>query len=216
MKHPGGFATGMALVGAICDFCEAWVCHSRKCLTTHACQCMLTDAVCIECDRTVWDHGGRIFRCAFCDCFLCEDDQFEHQASCQQLESEDLKCVSCNRLGQYSCLRCKACYCEDHVRRKGVKYVRGGSIPCPKCGYETKETKDLSMSTRSHTYGRHGGSRLGDDNDDEEEYQPERASWSYEGAGAKEDSDLDDSDSDEDDINDEDDNFEEDDNHQEE
>jgi hypothetical protein len=120
VKHPGGFATGMALVGAICDFCEAWVCHSRKCLTTHACQCMLTDAVCIECDRTVWDHGGRIFRCAFCDCFLCEDDQFEHQASCQQLESEDLKCVSCNRLGQYSCLRCKVrmrvclrdCICE--------------------------------------------------------------------------------------------------------
>ena len=77
--------------------------------------------------------GGRIFRCAFCDCFLCEDDQFEHQASCQRLESEDLKCsyidlmmyyfpaycvivivgVSCNRLGQYSCLRCKVtCYCN--------------------------------------------------------------------------------------------------------
>ena len=30
----GGNATGMALVGAICDFCEAWVCHSRKCLQT--------------------------------------------------------------------------------------------------------------------------------------------------------------------------------------
>jgi hypothetical protein len=98
------------------------VCHSRKCLTTHACQCMLTDAVCIECDRTVWDHGkkqncppipvcfidcfvgGRIFRCAFCDCFLCEDDQFEHQASCQQLESEDLKCthvIATNGIAMY-------------------------------------------------------------------------------------------------------------------
>ena len=46
------------LQGAICDFCEAWVCHSRKCLTTHACTCPLTDASCIECDRGVWDHGN--------------------------------------------------------------------------------------------------------------------------------------------------------------
>ena len=23
----GSYATGMAMVGAICDFCEAWVCH---------------------------------------------------------------------------------------------------------------------------------------------------------------------------------------------
>ena len=43
--------------GAVCDFCEAWVCHSRKCLSTHACVCPLTDADCIECDRSVWDHG---------------------------------------------------------------------------------------------------------------------------------------------------------------
>lgn len=164
--------------GAVCDFCEAWVCHSRKCLSTHACVCPLTDADCIECDRGVWDHGrwptspptflhpftltpakihqqlffttspgGRIFRCSFCQNFLCEDDQFEHQASCQVLQAETFKCellsfyshsvvylnwsdsislsvlicfviscfcffcffkgVSCNRLGQHSCLRCK-------------------------------------------------------------------------------------------------------------
>lgn len=112
--------------------------------------------------------GGRIFRCSFCNSFLCEDDQFEHQASCQKLESEDMKCtmhhishchrqlghtpslppgVSCNRHGQHSCLRCKICFCDDHVRRKGVKYVRGDPLPCPKCGYSTKETKDLSMSS---------------------------------------------------------------------
>lgn len=36
--------------------------------------------------------GGRIFKCAYCEEFLCEDDQFEHQASCQILESENLKC----------------------------------------------------------------------------------------------------------------------------
>ena len=36
--------------------------------------------------------GGRVFMCSFCDGFLCEDDQFEHQASCQKLEAENLKC----------------------------------------------------------------------------------------------------------------------------
>ena len=55
--------------------------------------------------------------------------------------------ASCNRLGQYSCLRCKICFCEDHVRRKGVKYAKGVPIPCPKCSYSTKETKELSMSS---------------------------------------------------------------------
>ncbi len=36
--------------------------------------------------------GGRVFKCSFCTQFLCEDDQFEHQASCQVLESENYKC----------------------------------------------------------------------------------------------------------------------------
>ena len=26
---PGTYATGMAMVGAVCDFCEAWICHSK-------------------------------------------------------------------------------------------------------------------------------------------------------------------------------------------
>ena len=55
---------------------------------------------------------------------------------------------SCNRLGQYSCLRCKTCYCEDHIRRKGFKYEKNKPIPCPKCGFETSQTKDLSMSSK--------------------------------------------------------------------
>ena len=37
-------------------------------------------------------------------------------------------------------------------------------MPCPKCGYETSETKSLSMSTRSHKYGRQG--QAGQDDDD--------------------------------------------------
>ena len=109
----------------------------------HTCR----DADCIECERGVWDHGGRCFTCAFCFKPLCEvldkhicstapaalvhrhlqcctipfkipahvttnqpstqDDQFEHQASCQVVEQENLKCQSCNRHGQHSCLRCK-------------------------------------------------------------------------------------------------------------
>ncbi|XP_070552665.1 zinc finger protein 330-like [Ptychodera flava] len=156
IKHAGQFTTGLAMVGAVCDFCEAFVCHGRKCLTTHACECPLADALCIECKRGVWDQGGRVFKCSFCHNYLCEDDQFEHQASCQILESENYKCGSCNKLGQYSCLRCKACYCDDHVRRKGFKYGKGQAIPCPKCGHETQETKDLSMSTRKFDYGRQG------------------------------------------------------------
>uniref|UniRef100_A0A4W3K7Q8 Zinc finger protein 330 n=1 Tax=Callorhinchus milii TaxID=7868 RepID=A0A4W3K7Q8_CALMI len=154
VRHPGVYSTGLAMVGAICDFCEAWICHGRKCLSTHACICPLTDADCIECERSVWDHGGRIFRCSFCHNFLCEDDQFEHQASCQVLEAETFKCISCNRLGQHSCLRCKACYCDDHVRSKVFKQEKGKAPPCPKCGHETQETKDLSMSTRSVKFGR--------------------------------------------------------------
>lgn len=154
------------------------MCHGKRCLTSHACSCPLMDAVCQECERGVWDHGGRIFKCSFCDCYLCEDDQFEHQASCQVLEAESFKCnvqthglklqlhliqivfshslefvgQSCNRLGQYSCLRCKTCYCEDHVRRKGFKYEKNKAIPCPKCSYETSQTKDLSMSSKQTAF----------------------------------------------------------------
>jgi len=176
VKHVGTYATGMAMVGAICDFCEAWVCHSRKCLSTHACSCVLRESDCIECERGVWDHGGRCFTCSFCFKPLCEDDQFEHQASCQVLEQENLKCQSCNRLGQYSCLRCKICFCEDHVRRKGVKYEKNAVLPCPKCGYQTDETKSLSMSTRTHKFGRKQRTMAGegedydDDDDDDGEY----------------------------------------------
>ncbi|KAH9631933.1 hypothetical protein HF086_000270 [Spodoptera exigua] len=43
----------LCVQGAICDFCEAWVCHGRKCLTAHACTCPLMDAVCLECERGI-------------------------------------------------------------------------------------------------------------------------------------------------------------------
>lgn len=204
IKHPAVFATGLSLVGAICDFCEAWICHGKKCLTSHACSCPLKDAVCVECQRGVWDHGGRLFNCSFCDSFLCEDDQFEHQASCQILESETLKCQSCNKLGQYSCLRCKTCYCDDHVRRKGMKYDRKQQIPCPKCGYDTQQTKELAMSTRTHEYGRQRGGN--EDYDSEEESSGDRSYYTYTSGNVEDDLDndnySDESDSDDDDEDD--------------
>lgn len=80
------------------------------------------------------------------------------------LESESYKCQSCNKHGQYSCLKCKICFCEDHVKRKGVKYDKNKAYPCPKCNYETSETKEMSMSTRSLKYGRQ---QMQDDDDDD-------------------------------------------------
>ncbi|XP_061717465.1 zinc finger protein 330 homolog [Cydia pomonella] len=202
VRHPGVYVTGLAMVGAICDFCEAWVCHGRKCLTAHACTCPLTDAVCLECERGVWEHGGRVFRCCFCDGFLCEDDQFEHQASCQVLEAETYKCQSCNRLGQYSCLRCKTCFCDEHVRRRGAA-PKKGPPPCPKCAYPTQLTADLSMSTRSHRYGRQGTAAADEDDAGYGGYSGYGQAAGGYGGGSGDD--YDDSESDDDDDDDDDD-----------
>ncbi|XP_037945339.1 zinc finger protein 330 homolog [Teleopsis dalmanni] len=203
VKHPGVFTTGLGMVGAICDFCEAWVCHGRKCLQSHACTCPLQNAVCLECERGVWEHGGRIFKCSFCNGFLCEDDQFEHQASCQVLESENYKCQSCNRLGQYSCLRCKTCYCEDHVRRKGFKYDKNKAIPCPKCNYETSVTKDLSMSTRSHKFGRQQQGGMDESDDDYDGYDASYSGWNRDDDYTDDETEDDEDDNEDDDEEDE-------------
>ncbi|OWR51310.1 zinc finger protein 330 homolog [Danaus plexippus] len=199
VRHPGVFTTGMGMVGAICDFCEAWVCHGRKCLTSHACTCPLADAVCLECERGVWEHGGRVFRCCFCQGFLCEDDQFEHQASCQVLESETYKCQSCNRLGQYSCLRCKTCFCDEHVRRRPTGKPSRTSPPCPRCGYMLHLTADLSMSTRSHRYGRQGAAAADDDDDDDGSYGNATGYSGYDADGGMEGGDYSYSESEDDD-----------------
>ena len=39
-----------------------------------------------------------MFVCSYCASYLCEDDQFEHQAKCQVLESETLKCKCADEL----------------------------------------------------------------------------------------------------------------------
>ncbi|KAI3380658.1 hypothetical protein SNEBB_002296 [Seison nebaliae] len=155
IRHPHTHTTGMNMIGAICDFCETFLCHSKKCLTTHACSCPLRDAECVECSRTVYDHGGRIFQCAYCTESLCEDDQFEHQAMCQRVDGESLKCGSCNRQSQFSCLRCKKCFCDEHVKRPHIKYEKSeDSYPCPKCNCTLKQTNYLSLSTRQYDFGR--------------------------------------------------------------
>lgn len=96
-----------------------------------------------------------MFKCASCENWICEDDQFEHQASCQVLESESNHCISCNRLGVWSCLRCKIAFCDTHVKNKmNQTLAKNQAYKCKKCGYELQESKMLSLSTRHHDYGR--------------------------------------------------------------
>ena len=56
IKHPNVNVQGLGLVGAICDFCETWICHSKRCLQLHACNCPLRvddePAECVECNRS--------------------------------------------------------------------------------------------------------------------------------------------------------------------
>jgi hypothetical protein len=49
-----------------------------------------------------------------------------------------------------------------------VKYDKNKAYPCPKCNYETSQTKDLSMSTRSLKYGRQQQAQDDDDYGDDD------------------------------------------------
>lgn len=154
IRHFDGGLKDFEFVGAICDFCELWICHSKNCLDTHACDCPMKRAACVECKRDSWDLSCQMYKCGFCDLFLCEDDQLQHQAQCQVLDSPDYKCKSCNRHGHYSCLKCKVSYCDVHVRRKGVTYDIMSPFPCPKCSTNTFVTKDISVTAKSYKYGK--------------------------------------------------------------
>lgn len=66
-------------------------------------------------------------------------------------------CLELMCMGPLSNLPHQACYCDDHAKSKVFKQEKGKAPPCPKCGHETQETKDLSMSSESllahaHTY----------------------------------------------------------------
>ena len=53
---------------------------------------------------------------------------------------------------QQSFYRCKVCYCDEHIKRRGFKYAPGEPFPCPKCNYPTRETKDLAMSSKENKH----------------------------------------------------------------
>eukprot|EP01129_Flabellula_baltica_P000250 TRINITY_DN10287_c0_g1_i1.p1 TRINITY_DN10287_c0_g1~~TRINITY_DN10287_c0_g1_i1.p1 ORF type:complete len:279 (-),score=55.65 TRINITY_DN10287_c0_g1_i1:12-848(-) len=156
VKHGTAHVTGMALVGSVCDICEAWVCHSKKCTLEHSCPCPLDGAECIECERSLWDHGGRMYNCGTCGEWICDDDQFEHQASCEIIEAENFDCASCKKVGVWICMRCKVCYCDDHCTNAITKNIdrRKEELPCKKCRFPLKETKYFSVSTKSYDFGR--------------------------------------------------------------
>lgn len=79
------------------------------------------------------------------------------QASCTFLDSESYKCLSCARIGQYTCTRCKLAFCDNHLMRAGAKPLGKGEVPnCKKCSYQLKAVSDVSLSTRGYAYGRHG------------------------------------------------------------
>ena len=51
--------------------------------------------------------------------------------------------------------RFQICFCATHVKSKiGGIPKKGELYKCKKCGYDVQETKMLSMSTRTHDYGR--------------------------------------------------------------
>ena len=61
--------------------------------------------------------GGRLFICSYCESFLCEDDQFEHQAKCQVLESETLKCkffLGDSKVAFHSTTLCPVSFTENY------------------------------------------------------------------------------------------------------
>ena len=49
------------------------------------------------------------------------------------------------------------------------RYEKNQAMPCPKCGFETSETKALSMSTRNHKFGRQQLGGFGNGGDDDED-----------------------------------------------
>ncbi|XP_016145407.1 zinc finger protein 330-like [Sinocyclocheilus grahami] len=94
--------------------------------------------------------------------------------------------------------------CDDHAQSKVFKQEKGKAPPCPQCGHETQETKDLSMSTRTHKFGRQSGA-------DEDDYGASGYSsyWTNQESGGgykdEEDDDFDDDYDEEDDEEEEDD-----------
>lgn len=65
----------------------------------------------------------------------------------------------------YSLVRCQSSF---YTAQLTLRYDKNKAMPCPKCGYETSETKTLSMSTRTHKYGRQGQALPDEDDYDDD------------------------------------------------
>ena len=86
-----------------------------------------------------------MYQCNICGKWNCQDDQFEHQAMCQTLEGESFKCVSCNKRGQWSCMRCKVSYCDTHVV-SAINVVAVKPLHCRKTATASTSVRSASTS----------------------------------------------------------------------
>lgn len=67
-KHPCNVT-----MGAVCDFCEAWVCHGKKCSSTHACSCsFLTQTASSEKHELCNHMHNKISICTVALCFILQ------------------------------------------------------------------------------------------------------------------------------------------------
>jgi len=64
-------------------------------------------------------------------------------------------------------------------------------MPCPKCGYETSETKAMSMSTRNHKFGRQQMAGYDEDDQDDDYGATSYGAGGYYGGYNDDDDDLD-------------------------
>jgi hypothetical protein len=60
-------------------------------------------------------------------------------------------------------MRCKVGFCDDH-QGSYMNKVMKQELCCKKCGFVLRETKELSVSTKNHDFGR--GEEKWEDSDD--------------------------------------------------
>ncbi|KAG7221807.1 hypothetical protein INR49_016982 [Caranx melampygus] len=109
----------------------------------------------MECDKCQRKQKNRAF------CYFCNSVQ-KLPVCAQCGKTKCMKSSDCviKHPGVHSTgMAMVACYCDDHAKSKVFKQEKGKAPPCPKCGHETQETKDLSMSTRTLKFGRQAGDR---------------------------------------------------------
>jgi hypothetical protein len=86
-------------------------------------------------------------------------------------------------------MHCKICFCDDHVQSKITAFQKGKGYDCKKCLKPLSETKLLSVSARSISFGRlaYDDAHRGEDDDDEDGAGGGGGSYSYMDAYGDED-----------------------------